>query len=124
MKKCPFWDEITKCSIRYCTVRPTKNVPEGMRRSGEALDRNMSNVSRKKCCCCEQEKLGILNTALSRKSKSTIKKWAARDSVEDGFCELDEENDQDSQYVDLVLNPEGYTGYAGPSAYRVWRSIY
>lgn len=27
-------------------------------------------------------------------------------------------------YVDLLLNPERYTGYSGPSALRVWSSIY
>ncbi|KAL4714058.1 hypothetical protein ACJJTC_008412 [Scirpophaga incertulas] len=27
-------------------------------------------------------------------------------------------------YVDLSLNPERYTGYKGPSAHRIWRSIY
>jgi hypothetical protein len=30
----------------------------------------------------------------------------------------------EGDYVDLVANPERYTGYAGPSAARVWRSIY
>ncbi|EPY73288.1 hypothetical protein CB1_018138001 [Camelus ferus] len=29
-----------------------------------------------------------------------------------------------AQYVDLLLNPERYTGYKGPSAWRVWNSIY
>jgi ERO1-like protein alpha len=28
------------------------------------------------------------------------------------------------QYVDLLANPEGWTGYAGPSARRVWRAMY
>lgn len=27
-------------------------------------------------------------------------------------------------YVDLLLNPERFTGYAGPSSSRVWQSIY
>ncbi|KAG8516612.1 ERO1-like protein beta, partial [Galemys pyrenaicus] len=29
-----------------------------------------------------------------------------------------------AQYVDLLLNPERYTGYKGSSAWRVWNSIY
>uniref|UniRef100_A0A672N159 Endoplasmic reticulum oxidoreductase beta n=1 Tax=Sinocyclocheilus grahami TaxID=75366 RepID=A0A672N159_SINGR len=29
-----------------------------------------------------------------------------------------------TRYVDLLLNPERYTGYKGPSAWRVWNSIY
>ena len=27
-------------------------------------------------------------------------------------------------YFDLSLNPERYTGYAGPSAERIWKAIY
>lgn len=30
----------------------------------------------------------------------------------------------DGQYVDLALNPERFTGYAGPSAHHVWQTIY
>jgi ERO1-like protein beta len=30
----------------------------------------------------------------------------------------------EGDYIDLTLNPERFTGYAGPSAARVWRSIY
>jgi ERO1-like protein alpha len=30
----------------------------------------------------------------------------------------------DGQYVDLSLNPERFTGYAGPSAHHVWQTIY
>lgn len=29
-----------------------------------------------------------------------------------------------AEYVDLLLNPERFTGYKGESAHRVWRSIY
>jgi hypothetical protein len=30
----------------------------------------------------------------------------------------------DGQYVDLLKNPERFTGYAGDSAHNVWRAIY
>lgn len=30
----------------------------------------------------------------------------------------------DGQYIDLALNPERFTGYAGESANKVWRAIY
>lgn len=36
---------------------------------------------------------------------------------------LEAEMDDDSVYVNLLANPEGYTGYTGPSAWRVWRAI-
>ena len=34
------------------------------------------------------------------------------------------DDDSDLQYVDLLKNPERFTGYAGPSAHRIWNSIY
>lgn len=30
----------------------------------------------------------------------------------------------DAEYVDLLLNPERYTGYKGPDAWKIWNSIY
>ena len=38
------------------------------------------------------------------------------------FCYLDDLSEGD--YVDLTANPERFTGYTGPSARRVWSSIY
>lgn len=40
------------------------------------------------------------------------------------FCYTDSESSSEGQYVDLILNPERFTGYAGPSAHRVWGAIY
>ena len=41
------------------------------------------------------------------------------------FCYIDSESsDSEGQYIDLVLNPERFTGYAGESAHRVWGAIY
>lgn len=36
---------------------------------------------------------------------------------------MDDHQDE-AEYVDLLLNPEKYTGYRGDSAHRIWRSIY
>ena len=38
------------------------------------------------------------------------------------FCFLDDA--AEGEYVDLTLNPERFTGYSGPSASRIWSSIY
>lgn len=40
------------------------------------------------------------------------------------FCLVEKETDVDGVYVDLQQNPERFTGYAGQSAARVWKSIY
>eukprot|EP00918_Siedleckia_nematoides_P098242 GHVU01215056.1.p1 GENE.GHVU01215056.1~~GHVU01215056.1.p1 ORF type:complete len:496 (+),score=52.04 GHVU01215056.1:223-1488(+) len=40
------------------------------------------------------------------------------------FCYFDDDGNTDGEYIDLTMNPEVFTGYAGPSAHRVWSSIY
>ena len=35
-----------------------------------------------------------------------------------------DDTSSDCHYVDLLLNPERYTGYKGKSAHRIWNSIY
>lgn len=45
--------------------------------------------------------------------------------AETDFCHWeDEEWSPESLWVDLIDNPERFTGYSGPSAHKVWRSIY
>uniref|UniRef100_A0ACB8G6A2 ERO1-like protein alpha n=1 Tax=Sphaerodactylus townsendi TaxID=933632 RepID=A0ACB8G6A2_9SAUR len=41
-----------------------------------------------------------------------------------GFCEADDIQSPEAEYVDLLLNPERYTGYKGPDAWNIWNSIY
>ena len=38
------------------------------------------------------------------------------------FCFLD--SSTEGEYVDLIENPERFTGYTGPAAHRVWNAIY
>lgn len=41
------------------------------------------------------------------------------------FCYwADEDTSSESVWVDLIKNPERFTGYAGPGANRVWKAIY
>ncbi|WFD36698.1 endoplasmic oxidoreductin-1 [Malassezia cuniculi] len=50
---------------------------------------------------------------------------ASSDCAAANFCKLDEDDvSPDAVYVDLMKNPERFTGYSGDSANRVWRSIY
>ena len=36
----------------------------------------------------------------------------------------DTEVNEDTKYVNLLENPERYTGYAGDAAHKIWNSIY
>lgn len=67
--------------------------------------------------------LSYLNTSLSVKAQEDFQLWSEYDEQQDNFCILDD-NQEGAEYVDLLLNPERYTGYKGESAHRIWRSIY
>lgn len=67
--------------------------------------------------------LSYLNTSISKTAAKGFERWAANDDAADNFCILDDHQDG-AEYVDLLLNPERYTGYRGDSAHRIWRTIY
>ncbi|KAJ7330752.1 protein folding in endoplasmic reticulum [Desmophyllum pertusum] len=60
----------------------------------------------------------------SDEDKQSFEAWHAHDDAEDNFCELDDELSSGMEYVDLLRNPEKFTGYEGFSAQRIWNNIY
>lgn len=95
-RECPFWKEEGICMNRACTVERMNetNMPDEFR------SYRLSQLER-----------------------------TAEDMDQDAdktrFCQLDDENmSEDAIFVDLLKNPERFTGYSGASANRVWRSIY
>ncbi|MCL4117333.1 UNVERIFIED_CONTAM: hypothetical protein GTU68_029206 [Idotea baltica] len=129
-KGCLFWDDDSQCSIRYCSVQECLTVPESIEQDLSASHNKEKYTSKDKLKmlesdCDKEGDLGYLNTTISDESKADFERWAAHDSAQDdSFCFLDDETSQESRYVDLLLNPERYTGYMGPSAHRVWSAIY
>lgn len=61
-------------------------------------------------CAAHHSELDYLNKTISKKAQKNMELWDAYDDALDNFCIIDE-NDQDAEYVDLLLNPERYTGY-------------
>lgn len=131
---CPFWADDSKCAIRYCHILPCQDddIPEGLK--GE-IPRNIyfneSPVDRYKpvtqIADCRQSakdhniELGYLNTTISSENYKEFERWQRYDDAQDNFCVKES---SPGEYVDLLLNPERYTGYKGASAHRIWRSIY
>uniref|UniRef100_A0A9J8CAF0 Endoplasmic reticulum oxidoreductase 1 beta n=1 Tax=Cyprinus carpio carpio TaxID=630221 RepID=A0A9J8CAF0_CYPCA len=116
-RPCPFWPDDGHCSIKDCHVEP---CPEVRVQHFTQASSSISDVRE-----CEQaHELGAVNNTLSNQSKEAFEDWAHHDDAQDHFCGLDDEMSPDAEYVDLLLNPERYTGYKGPSAWRVWNSIY
>lgn len=67
--------------------------------------------------------LSYLNTSISKKAHEEFQRWTDHDEAIDNFCILDDKQ-EGAEYVDLLLNPERYTGYRGESAHRIWKTIY
>uniref|UniRef100_A0A8C6DX98 Endoplasmic reticulum oxidoreductase 1 beta n=1 Tax=Moschus moschiferus TaxID=68415 RepID=A0A8C6DX98_MOSMO len=125
-RPCPFWAEDGHCSIKDCHVEPCpeSKIPVGIKAGNSNKYSKVANNTKELEDCEQASKLGAINSTLSNQSKEAFIDWARYDDSQDHFCELDDERSPAAQYVDLLLNPERYTGYKGSSAWRVWNSIY
>lgn len=97
-RECPFWQENGFCMNRECgiTTVDESEIPEKWRAAA------LSKIELPPL----EERIPLPGCYY-------------RDS---DFCFLDDMTE--GEYVDLSLVPERYTGYSGPSAHRVWKSIY
>ncbi|XP_063929360.1 ero1-like protein [Zophobas morio] len=127
-RPCPFWSDDSRCAIRYCHVETCEeeDIPVGLKGSllsSPTKNQNSDLHVTQSCKDDHNTELGYLNTTISAKVQEDIVLWSAYDDAQDNFCAI-EDNDNESEYVDLLLNLERYTGYRGESAHRIWRSIY
>ncbi|KAG7492929.1 hypothetical protein MATL_G00019410 [Megalops atlanticus] len=125
-RPCPFWPDDSHCAIKDCQVEPCpeSKIPVGIKAGNYNKYSQAANTISDIEECEQAHELGAINSTLSNRSKEAFADWARHDDAQDHFCELDDETSPDAEYVDLLLNPERFTGYKGPSAWRVWNSIY
>ncbi|XP_068629464.1 ero1-like protein isoform X1 [Battus philenor] len=127
-KDCPFWADDSRCAMKYCHIKTCskESVPGYIDEEEEEAPAVKYTKKAQSACSTDDDHdpdLGYLNMTISAASQYEIAKWNAHDSALENFCECDD-RDAEAEYVDLSLNPERYTGYKGPSAHRIWRSIY
>lgn len=120
-KPCPFWTDSSHCGLRDCAVKPCSpnEVPDGIKSS--SLEYQSSEASEE---CVQAKTLGAVNSSLSEETQKTILEWNRYDDEDDRFCMIDDDQSSNSEYVDLLLNPERFTGYKGYEAWQIWNSIY
>lgn len=94
-RPCKLWCDADKCNLRDCKVKTVS-------------DPNKCPISN------YDEELATVNTELTSDQLNLVIK----------LFECNDNDDHDSQYVDLLVNPERFTGYSGESAHRIWRAIY
>lgn len=102
--------------MRFCHVEscPKEQIPEGLKNNQKAIvDEERAgrySAEANEDCTQHHTNLDYLNTTLSEKALKELPLWEAYDDALDNFCDIDE-NDEEADYVDLLLNPERYTGY-------------
>ncbi|PWN87035.1 endoplasmic reticulum oxidoreductin 1, partial [Acaromyces ingoldii] len=122
-RDCPFWVENGLCMSKDCTVQKTDEteIPQEYRSAHLSLlsttpDEEVHGGG------------GSMSSSLHAADPSHLMTDADASTctcAETDFCHWeDEEWSPESQWVNLLENPERFTGYAGPSANRVWRAIY
>ncbi|XP_015785740.1 ERO1-like protein beta [Tetranychus urticae] len=102
-RTCTLWSDDTRCSMRDCTIKfcEASSLPP------ELIADEEEN-------CKATQKLSKIDETVSSAHIETM----------DHLFECYERDQEEGQYIDLLLNPERFTGYKGESAHRIWRSIY
>ncbi|GAB1598453.1 ERO1-like protein alpha isoform X2 [Argonauta hians] len=128
-KKCPFWYDDHQCSLKDCAIDKCKmdEIPIGLKENKQKNvkeNKYSEKANTDEHSCEEKIKLAALDKTISDESKQAFQSWSAFDDAQMTFCEIDDELSSELDYVDLLLNPERYTGYKGRSPHRIWNSIY
>ena len=121
-KDCPFWIDNSLCMNRDCTVQKAEEVSSF---EVPKITRWSTDTSSVQSEIPEEYRTSHLSSVSSTFSTHEHEGHDSSCSCRDtDFCHWDDENSDEAVYVDLLKNPERFTGYAGPSANRVWKSIY
>ena len=130
-RKCPFWSDWSQCSMKDCSVdkchidelpeelKHGEYGPKGENKYSEAANTEGSDP----CSTGKDEHLGDVNTTISDNQRKSLNAWNKYDA-DDSFCVYLDEDSEEAEWVDLLLNPEQYTGYEGRNAHLIWNSIY
>ncbi|XP_019955002.1 ERO1-like protein alpha [Paralichthys olivaceus] len=123
-KPCPFWTVSGHCGLRDCAVKACapNEVPEGIR--SPSHNKYSAEADEQLDECEKTQHLGAVDVSLSAETREALLAWSKHDDEAEQFCVTDDEESPDSQYVDLLLNPERFTSYRGPEVWRIWNSIY
>lgn len=97
---CPYWQDDGMCAMRQCALSECPQEEIDLIQDGEGLGQGVA--------------IKGLPTSLAHDRAAP---WTSMD-------EPHPSDEREVRYYSLLVNPERYTGYAGDSAHRIWRSIY
>ncbi|KDO53442.1 hypothetical protein CISIN_1g0125553mg, partial [Citrus sinensis] len=110
---CPFWPDDGMCRLRDCSVCecPENEFPEPFKKPFHILPSD-------DLMCQEGKPEATVDRTLDKRA---FRGWIETDNP---WTNDDETDNGEMTYVNLLLNPERYTGYTGPSARRIWDAVY
>uniref|UniRef100_A0A2P2IPH7 Endoplasmic reticulum oxidoreductin-1-like isoform X2 n=1 Tax=Rhizophora mucronata TaxID=61149 RepID=A0A2P2IPH7_RHIMU len=112
--QCPFWADDGMCRLRDCSVCecPEGEFPESFKNPLKIA------LPSDDLACQEGNSEASVDRTLDSKA---FREWTETDNP---WTYDDETDNAEMSYVNLQLNPERYTGYSGPSASRIWDTVY
>uniref|UniRef100_A0A1I7USY6 Endoplasmic oxidoreductin-1 n=1 Tax=Caenorhabditis tropicalis TaxID=1561998 RepID=A0A1I7USY6_9PELO len=125
-KTCPFWADDRQCGTNQCGIAFCDDeVPAGLRRRNAVNMEEPKQETPEEVCVDAGNDIDPMDRTLHDDEKRQLDDMDHHDDgLEDKFCEIEDDESDGMHYVDLSKNPERYTGYAGKSPQRVWKSIY
>ncbi|KAH9779755.1 Endoplasmic reticulum oxidoreductin-1 [Citrus sinensis] len=110
---CPFWPDDGMCRLRDCSVCecPENEFPEPFKKPFHIVPSD-------DLMCQEGKPEATVDRTLDKRA---FRGWIETDNP---WTNDDETDNGEMTYVNLLLNPERYTGYTGPSARRIWDAVY
>ncbi|KAI7864194.1 endoplasmic reticulum Oxidoreductin 1-domain-containing protein [Spinellus fusiger] len=100
-QKCPFWNDDGLCMNEDCSV---ETIEESL------LPKEWTQ--------------GALSAVRISPAGMTFQPFKVCTYKDQDFCLVEDQSDKNAAYVNLLDNPERFTGYSGMSASRVWGAIY
>ncbi|KAI9223240.1 endoplasmic reticulum Oxidoreductin 1-domain-containing protein [Blastocladiella britannica] len=119
-KPCPFWKDNGKCVNRDCVVNV---MDESFLRTEAPFMYHNVNLGDVTFPNSRSGGLGSRSGGLGGGLGGGGSMFAGCESPQD-FCVLEDDHSLNGVYVDLVENPERFTGYSGVSANNIWSAIY
>ncbi|KXZ51941.1 hypothetical protein GPECTOR_11g66 [Gonium pectorale] len=129
---CPLWPDDSMCSLRACSVcecEPSE-VPEPWRQQEEQAGECNTNAcaaqldSRVNSTVDPDTAVRLLNLKARGRGAWRWRWGVGWRGFNNPWMAEGEGSSEEYLYVNLLINPERYTGYAGEHAHRIWNAIY
>lgn len=124
-KECAFWNELSVCYRPTCHVEecskeeiPPQWIEDRKISAQNNVEDECQDIGGKEGKLWEGTAGGPVDRSIGILEK-TWTKWNVKDE-----SWIIQDDDAHMSYIDLNRNPEGYTGYGGPSAARIWSALY